>query len=104
MILRAAGRGLDRHRQAGAELDELDLHLQIRAAFRLAATLRRARRAVVRPALLSVARDGVRRHVDHVPMKKPVAREVEGIDLDLRLLSRMNEPMARLESMASISS
>src|SRR5205085_9607744 len=60
--------------------------------FRLAAALRRARCPVIRPALLPVARYGVGRHAQHVPMKETVAREVEGIDLDLRLLSRMNEP------------
>ncbi|WP_271671401.1 hypothetical protein [Bradyrhizobium sp. CCBAU 51627] len=77
MILRAAGRGLDRHRHAGAEPDELDLNFQIRAAFRLAAALPVP--DVRSPAPPSIARDSVRRHVDHVPMEKPVAREVEGI-------------------------
>lgn len=85
-----AGLDLDRHRHAGAELDELVLHLHVRAverdvrrifqllAFWLAAALCRARRTVVR-SNLPVARDGVGRDAEHVPMQEPVAREFERI-------------------------
>jgi hypothetical protein len=41
--------------------------------FRLTAALRCARRPVIRRALLPVARDGVRRHAEHVAMKEPSA-------------------------------
>src|SRR5438445_6972983 len=94
---------LDRHGHSGPKLDEFLVYshglaverdtsgiLQL-LTFRLAAVRRRAHSPVIRGALWPVAGDSVRRNAEHFAMKKPIAREVECIELDLRFLPRMHE-------------
>src|SRR5438132_10235160 len=87
---------LYRHGHSGPKLDEFLVYLHGLSVerdasgilqlltFRLAAVRRRAHGPIIRSALWRVAGDSVRRNAEHLSMQKPIAREVECIDLDLR--------------------
>src|SRR5947207_6453043 len=94
---------LHRYRHARRQIDETIVDLHLRAVERdaralvqlltlgLAAVVRRPHRSVIRTVQPTVADDRILRDTEHPTMQQAVAREIEGIDLDLRVLPGMYE-------------
>src|SRR5262249_18117951 len=92
---------LDSDGHSGRQVHSLILHLHLRAiernarrvvqllSFRLAGGFLAA--GSFAAVGLLVARDGVLGNTEHGTVQQPIAREVEGIDLDLRRLALMDE-------------
>ena len=92
---------LDFHRcrHAGRQIDDtvIDPHLHTvernargvveLLALRLTRLVRRSCFAIVMAVLLTIADDGILRNVKHLAMQKAVTGEIEGVDLDLGVLT-----------------
>src|SRR6185312_3154534 len=97
------GPDLDRDRHARRQADQaiIDLHLALRQgnagaviqllATGLAAVAGRAPSPVAGTILRTVANDRILGDAQHLAVQQAVAGEIEGVDLDLRLLSGVHE-------------